>query len=159
MGEIELGGFGTNLYRYIDETGAENIHARDRLRTGDLGIMDEDGCVRVTGRAKDLIIRGGVNISPAEIDNILLQMPGVAEAATIGVPHSIYGEEVVCYVAPKPGEHLEAEDIFNHCTDRLPEFRMPKQVIVRDALPKTERGKMHRMQLLDEWKAEFCTAG
>jgi acyl-coenzyme A synthetase/AMP-(fatty) acid ligase len=155
MGEIELGGFETNLYRYLDETGEEQIHARNRLRTGDLGIMDEDGYVRVTGRAKDLIIRGGVNISPAEVDNILLQMPALAEAATIGVPDTIYGEEVVCYVAPKAGQSVTASDVLAHCQNRLPEFRMPKQIIVRDRLPKTERGKMHRLQLQDEWKAEF----
>ena len=159
MGEIEIGGFRNNLYRYIDETGEIVVQFRNRLRSGDLGVTDEEGCLHVLGRVKELIIRGGVNISPAEIDNILLQMPAVAEAATLGVPHSIYGEEVICYVAPKPGEHLEAEDIFNHCSDRLPEFRMPKQVIVRDALPKTERGKMNRLRLLDEWKEEFGTAG
>ncbi len=155
MGEVELGGFETNLYRYIDETGKVQIHARNRLRTGDLGVMDEEGYVRITGRAKDLIIRGGVNISPAEIDNILLQMPALAEAATIGVPDAIYGEEVVCYVAAKDGESTTADAVMAHCTGRLPEFRMPKQVIVRDHLPKTERGKMHRLQLLEEWKEEF----
>lgn len=155
MGEIELGGFDHNLYRYIDENGAERIHARDRLRTGDLGVMDADGYVRVTGRAKDLIIRGGVNISPAEIDNVLLQMPVLAEAATIGVPHAIYGEEVVCYVAPRTGRSVTGVEVLAHCSDKLPAFRMPKQVIVRERLPKTERGKMNRLQLLDDWKAEF----
>ncbi len=155
MGEVELGGFETNLYRYLDENGDEQIHARDRLRTGDLGVMDEEGYVRITGRAKDLIIRGGVNISPAEIDNILLQMSDLAEAATIGVPDPIYGEEVVCYVAPKDGRSTTAEAVLAHCAGRLPEFRMPKQVVVRDRLPKTERGKMHRLQLLEEWKEEF----
>ena len=80
VGEIELGGFDSNLYRYLDEAGEEKIHARDRLRTGDLGIMDEDGYVTVTGRAKDLIIRGGVNISPTEIDNVLLQIENAVAA-------------------------------------------------------------------------------
>ena len=155
VGEIELGGFERNLYRYLDEAGEEKIHARDRLRTGDLGVMDEEGYVRVTGRAKDLIIRGGVNISPAEVDNILLKMPALAEAATIGVPDPIYGEEVVCFVAPRAGQAITADQVLAHCSDKLPEFRMPKHVIVRDRLPKTERGKMHRVQLLDEWKAEF----
>jgi acyl-coenzyme A synthetase/AMP-(fatty) acid ligase len=154
-GEIELGGFETNLYRYIDENGEEQIHARDRLRTGDLGIMDDEGYVRITGRAKDLIIRGGVNISPAELDNILLQMPTLAEAATIGVPDPIYGEEVVCYVATKDGQSTTADAVLEHCSTRLPQFRQPKQIIVRDQLPKTERGKMNRLLLLDEWKAEF----
>lgn len=155
VGEIELGGFESNLYRYLDESGEEKIHARDRLRTGDLGVMDNDGYVTVTGRAKDLIIRGGVNISPAEIDNVLLQMPDLAEAATIGVPHAIYGEEVVCYVAPKAGHSVTPDRVITHCSDRLPAFRMPKQVIVRDHLPKTERGKMNRLQLTEEWKAVY----
>ncbi|MEE8334696.1 MAG: class I adenylate-forming enzyme family protein [Alphaproteobacteria bacterium] len=155
-GEIELGGFDANLYRYLDETGAEKIHARGRLRTGDLGLMDEDGCVRITGRAKDLIIRGGVNISPAEIDNIVLQMPGLAEVATIGVPDAIYGEEVVCYVAPVAGQSVTGDAVLAHCETRLPDFRMPKQILVRDALPKTERGKMNRLALLDDWKEEHA---
>ncbi|MBK18623.1 MAG: hypothetical protein CMM52_07285 [Rhodospirillaceae bacterium] len=155
MGEIELGGFATNDYRYLDEHGEEKIHAKDRLRTGDLGVMDEDGCVRVTGRAKDLIIRGGVNISPAEVDNILLQLPNLAEAATIGVPDKIYGEEVVCYVAPKPGQSITSEEVLSHCEGKLPGFRMPKQIIVRDELPKTERGKMNRLLLQDQWQDEF----
>jgi acyl-coenzyme A synthetase/AMP-(fatty) acid ligase len=154
-GEIELGGFRSNTYRYIGDDGEEHVHARNRLRTGDLGCFDEDGCLRITGRAKDLIIRGGVNISPAEIENVLLQLADLAEAATIGVPDPIYGEEVVCYVAPRHGCTVTAEAVLAHCRDRLPDFRMPKQVVVRDALPKTERGKMHRLQLLDEWKAEF----
>ncbi len=154
-GEVELGGFESNLYRYIDETGEEQIHARDRLRTGDLGIMDDEGYIRITGRAKDLIIRGGVNISPAEVDNILLQMPVLAEAATIGVPDPIWGEEVVCYVAAKEGQSTTAAAVLEHCATRLPAFRQPKQIVVRDRLPKTERGKMNRLQLLEEWKAEF----
>ncbi len=155
IGEIELGGFNKNAYRYLDENGDENIHAENRLRTGDLGVMLEDGSIQVTGRAKDLIIRGGVNISPAEVDNILLQIPSVAEAATIGVPDRIYGEEVVCYVSPKPNLHLTPKDILAHCGDRLPEFRMPKQIIVQDELPKTERGKMNRLLLQENWKKEF----
>jgi len=157
VGEIELGGFEINQYRYLDEFGEEKIHAHNRLRTGDLGIIDDDGCVIVTGRAKDLIIRGGVNISPAEVDNILLQMPSLGEAATIGVPDQIYGEEVVCYVAPKPKSKLTPEDVLEHCAERLPNFRAPKQVIIRPKLPKTERGKMNRLLLQKEWQEEFGT--
>ncbi|MGY8719603.1 MAG: AMP-binding enzyme, partial [Verrucomicrobiia bacterium] len=98
---------------------------------------------------------GGVNISPAEVDNILLQIPTVAEAATIGVPDKIYGEEVVCYVAPKEGETLTIDTVLAHCSTRLPEFRMPKRIVIRDALPKTERGKMNRLLLQEQWQEEF----
>jgi acyl-coenzyme A synthetase/AMP-(fatty) acid ligase len=96
-----------------------------------------------------------MNISPLEIDEILLAHEKLLEGASVGVPDPIYGEEVVCYVAPKAGQSVTAEQVLVHCSDKLPAFRMPKQVIVRDRLPKTERGKMHRVQLLDEWKAEF----
>ncbi|MDA1327062.1 MAG: acyl-CoA synthetase, partial [Proteobacteria bacterium] len=73
----------------------------------------------------------------------------------IGVPHAIYGEEVVCYVAAKAGQSVTENGVLAHCIGKLPAFRIPKQVIVRDHLPKTERGKMNRLQLMDEWKAEF----
>jgi len=152
-GEIELGGFDHNVYRYLAEDGSEKVHATDRLRTGDLGYIDGEGCLHITGRAKDLIIRGGVNISPVEIENILLQMPDVAEAAVIGVPDRIYGEEVVCYIAAKPGRSVSADAVLAHCGPRLPAFRTPKEVIFRDHLPKTERGKMNRIAILDDWKA------
>ena len=85
-----------------DDGSIDPIHGK-RIKTGDLGIKDDDGFVRVTGRTKDLIIRGGVNIAPLEIDEILIAHPGVAEAAAVGVPDKIYGEEVVCYVVAKPG--------------------------------------------------------
>ena len=155
VGEIELGGFATNHYRYIDEFGEEKIHAQNRLRTGDLGLMNEDGTITVTGRVKDLIIRGGVNISPAEIDNVLLQIPMLGEVATIGVPDPIYGEEVICYVSSKPGQNLTPEDVLQHCEKKLPKFRMPKQVIIFDKLPKTERGKMNRLLLKKQWQEDF----
>jgi acyl-coenzyme A synthetase/AMP-(fatty) acid ligase len=148
-GEIELGGFGHNIYRYLAEDGSEKVHATDRLRTGDLGYIDEEGCLHITGRAKDLIIRGGVNISPVEIENILLQMPDIAEAAVIGVPDNIYGEEVVCYIAARGGCTVTAEAVLAHCGPLLPAFRTPKEVILRDALPKTERGKLRRVVLRD----------
>jgi acyl-coenzyme A synthetase/AMP-(fatty) acid ligase len=98
-----------------------------------------------------------VNISPAEVDNILLQIPTVAEAATIGVPDNIYGEEVVCYVAPNDGATLTTDIVLAHCSTRLPKFRMPKQIIVRNELPKTERGKMNRLILKEQWQEEFGT--
>ena len=79
------------------------VSCRGRMLTGDLGLIDEDGYLRVTGRAKDLIIRGGVNISPLEIDSFLMQHPALIEVATVGVPDAVYGEEVVSYVVARPG--------------------------------------------------------
>ncbi len=157
-GEVEVGGLAGNIYRYLADDGSVKVHAGGRLRTGDLGFIDEDGYLHLTGRTKELIIRGGVNISPAEIDDILLQMPDIAEAATIGVPDAIYGEEVVCYIVAKTATRLTEDRVMAHCRDRLPDFRMPKQIIFRDALPKTERGKMNRRALVEEWKQAHAAA-
>src|SRR5258708_27913522 len=98
--------------------------------------MDEDGFVRVTGRTKDLIIRGGINIAPAEIDEVLLRHPGILDAAAVGVPDEIYGEEVVCYVVAKPGVSLTEASVRQHCETFLPPPKMPKQIFIVADLPK-----------------------
>jgi len=120
-------------------------------RTGDLGVIDEDGHVMIVGRLKDLIIRGGVNISPVEIDNILSRHPGIVEGAAVGIPDRIYGEEVIAYVVAQPGSRLSAQDIIAHCGRYLAAFKTPKDVLFVDALPKNARGKLDRKQLAASW--------
>ena len=122
-----------------------------RMHLGDLAVMDEDGFVTVTGRLKDLIIRGGVNISPMEIDNVLLRERRILEAAAVGVPDDIYGEEVVCYVVVKPGEDLTEADVRAHCDASLPAFRRPKEIHFIDEIPKSDRGKVKRDILKARW--------
>ncbi len=155
IGEVELGGFADNRYRYLAEDGTEKVSAINRFQTGDLGSFDADGYLYLTGRVKDLIIRGGANISPVEIDSILLQMPDIAEAATVGVPDAIYGEEVVSYVVANEGRTLSEDDVLTHCRGRLPDFRMPKQIVFRDSLPRSERGKVNRNAIVEDWKGRF----
>ncbi len=113
--------------------------------------MDADGFVRVTGRSKDLIIRGGVNIAPLEIDAVLLKHPLIADAAAVGVPDKIYGEEVVCYVVPRPGAGLTEAAVTAHCQAGLPAPKVPKQVFIVSDLPKSDRGKVLRDKLKDDW--------
>jgi len=120
--------------------------------TGDLGMIDEDGHLTVVGRLKDLIIRGGVNISPVEIDNILSRHPHIADAAACGIPDKIYGEEVIAYVIVRPGGKLTEEAVIAHCGETLAPFKTPKQIIFTDILPKNERGKLDRKALTDSWK-------
>lgn len=122
-----------------------------RLKTGDLGVRDEDGFIRITGRIKDLIIRGGVNIAPLEIDTELLQLPDVAEAATVGVPHPIYGEEVVSYVVLRAGSTADQEDVLRAISEKLPSYKAPKQIYVVDAIPRSDRGKILRERLKQRW--------
>lgn len=123
-------------------------------RTGDLGLVDEDGHLTVVGRLKDLIIRGGVNISPVEIDNILSRHPDIADAAACGIPDKIYGEEVVAYVIARPGSGLTEESVIAHCGEVLAPFKTPKQIIFTDTLPKNERGKLDRKALTEAWKKD-----
>ena len=121
-------------------------------RTGDLGLIDEDGHLTVVGRLKDLIIRGGVNISPVEIDNVLSRHPDIVDAAACGVPDKVYGEEVVCYVVARADSALTEDAVITHCGETLAPFKTPKQVIFTGALPKNERGKLDRKALTEEWK-------
>jgi acyl-coenzyme A synthetase/AMP-(fatty) acid ligase len=151
IGAVELGGLDGNVYRTLADDGSIRIDGRGRIKTGDLGFLDEDGYLHLTGRAKDLIIRGGVNISPLEIDAVLMQRPEVAEACTIGVPDKLYGEEVVAYVVLRPGSPASADDILRHCAAALPAFKAPKHIVIGTELPKTARGKLDRKALVELW--------
>jgi acyl-CoA synthetase (AMP-forming)/AMP-acid ligase II len=133
---------------------ASSCPPRGRIRTGDLGALDADGFLTLTGREKELIIRGGARISRLEIDVCLMQHDDVIEAATFGVPDAVYGEEVVSYVVPRPGSKLNAEKLLGHCADALSAFKAPRQIALADALPKTERGKLDRKALAQKWKTD-----
>jgi long-chain acyl-CoA synthetase len=153
IGYVELGGLGDqHPYRYLGEDGEVKIHSRGRFRTGDLGSLDADGFLTLAGREKELIIRGGAKISPVEIDSCLMQCVDVIEAATVGVPDAIYGEEVVSYVVARPGAKLDAADLLRYCAGALPAFKAPKRIMVSSSLPKTERGKLDRKALAERWR-------
>ena len=150
-GEVTAGGPQTAV-GYLRDDGMIEAIRPNRIKTGDLATMDEDGFVRITGRTKDLIIRGGMNIAPLEIDAVLLKHPGVLDGAAIGVPDKIYGEEVACYVVAKePG--LTEAGIREHCKQYLTPAKTPKQVIFVADLPKNDRGKVLRDKLREDWAA------
>jgi len=150
-GEITVGGPQMAIGYLLDDGSIDPVLGK-RIKTGDLGIQDAEGFVRVSGRSKDLIIRGGVNIAPLEIDEVLLKHPGVAEAAAVGVPDKIYGEEVICYVVPKDKALTEA-GVLAHCGQFLPPAKTPKQVLIVAELPKSDRGKVLRDKLREDWIA------
>ena len=151
IGHVEVGGFPDNDYRYLADDGTIKVHSRGRLRTGDIGFLDADGYLHITGRERDLIIRGGVNISPLEIDSILMQRPELIEVATVGVPDRTYGEEVVSFVVARPGTNIDVEDLLRYCSTFLPAFKAPKQIVLSEHLPKTARGKLDRKALTKRW--------
>jgi acyl-CoA synthetase (AMP-forming)/AMP-acid ligase II len=151
IGEIEIGGFGSHEYRYLADDGGVKVHSSSRIRTGDLGYLDSDGFLHLTGREKDLIIRGGVNVSPIEVDSFLMRRSELIEVATIGVPDPVYGEEVVSYVVARPGATVDTRELLRYCSDGLPAFKAPKRIVVSQSLPKTERGKLDRKTLVKQW--------
>jgi acyl-CoA synthetase (AMP-forming)/AMP-acid ligase II len=159
IGYVEVGGFADHPYRYLAEDGGVKTHSRGRIRTGDLGCLDADGFLTLTGREKELIIRGGAKISPVEIDSCLMQCAEVIEAATVGVPDAVYGEEVVSYVVARPGVKLDADELLRYCSTVLPAFKAPKKIVISTSLPKTERGKLDRRALAERWRRDASGFG
>tara|TARA_R110000787_G_scaffold286352_1_gene404336 strand:- start:2529 stop:4115 length:1587 start_codon:yes stop_codon:yes gene_type:complete len=153
-GEIIFAGGKQQAYGYLMPDGSIERLPVDGHHSGDIGFIDADGHLHITGRVKELIIRGGMNIAPLEIDSVLVRHPAVAEAGTIGVPHPIYGEEVVAYVACLDGLSPSTAEMLNHCRSALPEAKMPKEIIFLESLPKNPRGKLDRGALAELWKRD-----
>jgi long-chain acyl-CoA synthetase len=117
------------------------------FHTGDVGIRDSTGCYRIVDRKKDMIIRGGFNVYPREIEEVLYAHPDLVEAAVIGVPHERHGEEVKAIVAARPGATLTAEQVIAYCKERLAAYKYPRIVEFRESLPKGPTGKILKREL------------
>lgn len=147
-GEILVKGKSMGL-GYLKEDGEIERFPDQGFRTGDLGYMDSDGYVYITGRKKDLIIRGGVNISPLEITDRIMAHPHVKEAVTIGVDDRIYGEEIVSFIVSERGAKINEQDILNYCKQSLPDFKLPKIIRFLEEIPKTRNKKVSKQALLE----------
>jgi long-chain acyl-CoA synthetase len=124
------------------------------LHTGDIGYLDDEGYLFVVDRMKDMIIRGGENIFPAELEAVLHQHPAVAEAAVVGVPDPLYGENVVAFVVPKADKTLTEEEVIEHVCSLVARFKAPSKVYFLPALPKSNIGKILRRVLRDQAVAQ-----
>lgn len=149
-GEIWFRGF--NVMRgYLDDPQetARTITTEGWLRTGDVGVMDTDGYVRITDRIKDMFIVGGFNTYPAEIENILCSMPGVARAAVIGVPDERMGEVAFAFVVKSPDVQLESQSVVDWARENMANYKVPRTVRFLDELPINAGGKVLKNQLRD----------
>ena len=133
-------------YYKAPEVTAQTLEPDGWLHTGDLGHMDEDGFVFVTGRLKELIIKGGENIAPREIDEALYKHPAVLEAAAVGIPDEHYGEEILACVAVKPGFTATEQELHEHCLKHLGKYKTPRTILFLPELPKGPSGKIQRLK-------------
>ena len=149
-GELQLRGDNVMLgYYNAPEKTADAVTSDGWLRTGDLGHRDADGFYFVTGRIKELIIKGGENIAPREIDEALLTHPAVLEAAAVGIPDANYGQEILAAIVLKPGVECNETTLRDHCLRVLGRYKTPKVFRFVDELPKGASGKVQRLKLLD----------
>jgi acyl-CoA synthetase (AMP-forming)/AMP-acid ligase II len=152
VGEILARGSRIMSGYWRDEQKTKQVITSDGwLRTGDMGWMDEEGYIYLAGRGDDMIIRGGENISPEEVENVLHSHPKVEEAAVIGVSDPEWGQEPRAIVVLKEGETATAEEIMEYCRSRLSGFKRPRSVVFLDSLPRNPMGKVLRKKLREEY--------
>ena len=162
LGIDEIGGIqvqGANVFKgywRMPEKTAEEFTADGYFKTGDVGKVDARGYVTIVGRSKDLIISGGYNVYPAEIEGFINDMPGVAESAVVGVPHPDFGEVGVAVVIAKPGAQLNPDAIIADLKSRLANFKIPKRCYVVPELPRNTMGKVQKNLLREQHKALFA---
>jgi malonyl-CoA/methylmalonyl-CoA synthetase len=157
IGMIEVKG--PNVFRgywKMPERTATEFRKDGFFITGDLGTVDCDGYVRIVGRGKDLIITGGLNVYPREIEGLLDELPGVEEAAVVGLPHHDFGEGVTAFLVVKDGADLTEIGILETLRDRLARFKLPKRVIFVEQLPRNAMGKIQKSVLREVYATLYC---
>ncbi|NML45202.1 malonyl-CoA synthase [Ramlibacter sp. G-1-2-2] len=157
IGGIQVQGPGVfKGYWRMPEKTQEEFTADGFFRTGDVGKVDEHGYVTIVGRSKDLIISGGYNVYPAEIEGYINELPGVAESAVVGVPHPDFGEVGVVIVVPRAGAQVDADQLIATLKSQLANFKIPKRCFVMQELPRNTMGKVQKNVLREQHKALFA---
>ena len=144
-------------YYKLEDATAKAIDKDNWLHTGDLAVMDEKGYCKITGRIKDMIIRGGENIYPREIEEFLYTLSGVKDVQVVGIPSEKYGEEVAAFIQVKPEETLTEEDVLSYCNDKISFFKIPQFIYFVEEYPTTASGKVQKYKLRDQVVKESNT--
>ena len=129
---------------------AEAIDADGWMHTGDLATMDDEGYMNIVGRIKDMIIRGGENVYPREVEEFLYSHPRIRDVQVIGVPDRRYGEEVMAWIQTEDGEDLTLEEVREFCAGKIAHYKVPRYVRVTDEFPMTVTGKVQKFKLRDD---------
>ena len=153
VGDIQVRG--PNVFKgywRMPEKTAEEFTADGYFKTGDVGRFDENGYLSIVGRSKDLIISGGYNVYPKEIESVIDEMDGVVESAVVGVPHPDFGEAVTAVVVPKPGVAMSEAEVIGSLKSKIANFKVPKRVFFVPELPRNTMGKVQKNVLRDQYK-------
>jgi len=149
-GELLTRGYSVMLGYWDDpERTAEAIDAARWMHTGDLATMDEEGYLKIVGRSKDLVIRGGENVYPREVEEFLYGHPDIADVQVVGVPDQRYGEELCAFVIAREGAALAADEVREWCRGKIAHFKLPRYVLLVSEFPMTVTGKVQKFKLRD----------
>ena len=157
IGTIEVRGPNvfSGYWRMAEKTTAA-FRADGFFITGDLGTIDADGYVHIVGRGSDMIITGGFNVYPKEVESLIDSLPGIEESAVVGLPHKDFGEGVTAFVITKPGTSLSEADIMAMLNGQLAKFKLPKRVIILPELPRNTMGKVQKSLMRKEYGALYA---
>ena len=150
-GELCTRGYSVMLgYWGEDDKTKKDIDRAGWMHTGDLAVIDDEGYCDIVGRVKDMIIRGGENIYPREIEEYLFQHPKIQEAAVFGIPDEKYGEAVVAWIRLNEGETADADEIRQYCNEQIAYYKVPKHFVIVDEFPMTVTGKIQKFKMREQ---------
>lgn len=150
LGNVVIKPAGRPRKYYRDEEATAALYSGQWLESGDLGMLDDEGYLYITGRAKDVIIRGGNNVHASDVEAVLYEHPDVQEAAVVGAPHAVLGEDVAAFIVLKDGATADGEDLMAFARERLADYKAPRQIHFRKSLPRNATGKVLKRELRDE---------
>lgn len=155
IGEVMTKGYAVMQGYWNDSVKTAEAIVDGWMHTGDLGSMDEEGYVSIEGRSKDMVIRGGENIYPAEVENYLYRHPKISDAQVVGVPDEKYGEELAVWIIPKNGETITEQDIKDFCHNHIAHYKIPKYIRFVDSYPMTVTGKIRKFEIVNAMVEEL----
>jgi acyl-CoA synthetase (AMP-forming)/AMP-acid ligase II len=149
VGELLVSNPGKEREYFNDPDATSEAWRNGWLHTGDLARLDEDGYLYIVGRTKDVIIRGGNNVHASDVESVLLEYPGIREAAVAGIPHPVLGEDVAAWIVRVEGAEVDTEKLRSFLSERLSDYKIPRKIAFIDELPRNATGKVVKRALVE----------